>query len=97
MLRTLFIHLSANRRFRAFAERSPLGRRVARRFVAGLTIEEALAAEILLGEFRSMTLNHRAHGAIEHENARLQRFQKCGAAAVHGGGDNESGYAAQIM
>lgn len=46
MLRTLFIHLSANRRFRAFAERSPLGRRVARRFVAGLTIEEALAAAV---------------------------------------------------
>jgi proline dehydrogenase len=36
--------LSGNRAFRAFSERSALGRRVSRRFVAGMTVEEAVAA-----------------------------------------------------
>ncbi len=43
MLRSFFIALSTNKAFRAFAERSTLGRRVSRRFVAGTTVEEALA------------------------------------------------------
>ena len=44
MLRSLFIALSTNKAFRAFAERSVIGQRVSRRFVAGMTVEEAIAA-----------------------------------------------------
>ena len=44
LLRSLFIALSTNTAFRAFAERSVIGQRVSRRFVAGMTVEEAIAA-----------------------------------------------------
>jgi len=44
LLRSLFIALSTNKAFRAFAERSVIGQRVSRRFVAGMTVDEAIAA-----------------------------------------------------
>jgi proline dehydrogenase len=44
MLRSFFIGLSTNKPFRAFSERSALGRKVSRRFVAGMSVEEALDA-----------------------------------------------------
>ena len=44
MLRSFFIGLSTNKAFRAFSERSSIGRRVSRRFVAGMSIDEAIAA-----------------------------------------------------
>ena len=44
MLRALFIWLSESKRLRRFAEHSSLGRKNSRRFVAGETVEEALAA-----------------------------------------------------
>jgi proline dehydrogenase len=44
MLRSFFIGLSTNKPFRAFSERSSLGQRVSRRFVAGMTVEEAVSA-----------------------------------------------------
>jgi proline dehydrogenase len=44
VLRALLIGLSENRPMRALAERSIVGLRMSRRFVAGTTIEEALAA-----------------------------------------------------
>jgi proline dehydrogenase len=44
MFRAFFIALSESRALRAVAERSPLGRRVAGRFVAGMTVEDALRA-----------------------------------------------------
>jgi proline dehydrogenase len=44
LLRSLFIALSTNKAFRAFSERSAIGRRVSLRFVAGMTVEEAIAA-----------------------------------------------------
>jgi proline dehydrogenase len=44
MLRSFFISLSTNKPFRKFSENSSLGRRVSHRFVAGMTIEEAIAA-----------------------------------------------------
>lgn len=44
MLRALLIHLSENRPMRAVAERSIVGLRMSRRFVAGTTVEGALAA-----------------------------------------------------
>jgi proline dehydrogenase len=43
LLRSLFIGLSTNKAFRAFSERSAIGRRVSRRFVAGITVEEAIS------------------------------------------------------
>lgn len=44
MLRSLFIALSANRSLRNLSERSRLGRRLASRFVAGTSLEDALFA-----------------------------------------------------
>ncbi|MGZ4817855.1 MAG: proline dehydrogenase family protein [Terriglobales bacterium] len=44
MLRELFIGLSTSRALRAFAERSSIGQKMSRRFVAGTTIEELLSA-----------------------------------------------------
>lgn len=42
MLRAFFVHLSENRSMRNFAERSPLGRRLSGRFVAGNEISDAV-------------------------------------------------------
>ena len=44
MLRELFIGLSTSRALRSFAEHSPVGQKMSRRFVAGTTIEDLLAA-----------------------------------------------------
>jgi proline dehydrogenase len=44
LLRSFFIGLSTNKSFRTFSEQSKMGRRVSRRFVAGTTVEEAVAA-----------------------------------------------------
>ena len=58
MLRSFFIALSTNKTFRAFSERSSMGRRVSRRFVAGMTVEEAIAvAERLNAEGIEATLD----------------------------------------
>ena len=50
MLRSFFIALSSNKPFRRFSERSALGRRVSHRFVAGMTVEEAVAVAIQLNQ-----------------------------------------------
>ncbi len=42
MLRSGFIALSQNRQARAFSERSPIGRRLSSRFIAGMSVPEAL-------------------------------------------------------
>lgn len=44
MLRSVFIALSQNRALRRFAESSSIGRTMSGRFVAGMTIDQALAA-----------------------------------------------------
>ncbi len=44
MLRSTFILLSQNRHLRRFSERSPIGRKLSRRFVAGTSVDEALRA-----------------------------------------------------
>jgi proline dehydrogenase len=44
VLRALLIHFSENRPMRTMAERSIVGLRMSRRFVAGTTVEQALAA-----------------------------------------------------
>ena len=48
LLRSFFIALSRNKAFRVFSERSALGRRVSRRFVAGMTVDEAIAVAVQL-------------------------------------------------
>jgi proline dehydrogenase len=58
LLRSLFIGLSGNRAFRALGERSAIGSRVARRFVAGGSVEEAVAvAKRLNAEGIDVTLD----------------------------------------
>src|ERR1700759_3055463 len=58
MLRSFFIGLSTNKPFRKFSESSSLGRRVSHRFVAGMTVEEALAAaQQLIREGIAVTLD----------------------------------------
>ena len=44
MLRSAFIALSQNRKLRAFSERSAAGRKLSSRFVAGMSVEDAVAA-----------------------------------------------------
>ncbi len=44
MFRSFFIALSQNKSMRAFSERSTAGRKLSSRFVAGMTVAEALAA-----------------------------------------------------
>ena len=44
MLRALFIGLSTSRALRSFAENSPMGQKMSRRFVAGTTVEDLMAA-----------------------------------------------------
>ncbi|MDE1176276.1 MAG: proline dehydrogenase family protein [Edaphobacter sp.] len=44
MLRSFFIALSQNKSLRSFSERSSVGRKMSDRFVAGMSIEEALTA-----------------------------------------------------
>ena len=79
VLRSFFIGLSQNKSLRAFSERSSLGRRMSGRFVAGMTVAEALAAcEAVnregiaisldsLGESVAVELEARASAAIYHE------------------------------
>ena len=44
MLRSLFISLSQNKQLRRFSERSTFGRQMSGRFVAGMTVDDVLAA-----------------------------------------------------
>src|SRR5688572_19271495 len=59
MLRQVFLGLSENARARAFALHNPVARRASRRFVAGETLDDALAAAEQLSKrgFR-VSLNH---------------------------------------
>src|SRR5205809_7719614 len=44
MFRSIFIALSESKRLRSFSERSKIGRRLSSRFVAGMTVDDALNA-----------------------------------------------------
>jgi proline dehydrogenase len=44
LLRSFFISMSKNKGFRSFSERSSVGRKLSSRFVAGMSVEEALTA-----------------------------------------------------
>jgi proline dehydrogenase len=79
VLRSLFIALSQNRELRAFSERSSVGRKLSSRFVAGMTVEEALAAAEemnregiavsldALGESVTVASQAHASAAVYHE------------------------------
>ncbi len=70
MLRSLFIGLSTNRSFRAFSERSSLGRRVSRRFVAGISLDEATnVAAALNAEGIEVTLDALGESVLEISRA----------------------------
>ena len=70
MLRSFFIALSSNSAVRAFAERSSLGQRVSRRFVAGMTVDEAVkAAEQLNAEGIDVTLDSLGESVLQVSQA----------------------------
>ena len=70
MLRALFIGLSTNKAFRAFAEQSSIGRRVSRRFIAGMTVEEAIGvAERLNGEGIAVTMDSLGESVMQVSQA----------------------------
>ena len=71
MLRSLFISLSQNKRLRAFSERSAMGRKLSGRFVAGMSVDEALAAcERLNREGISATLDSLGESVMVETEAR---------------------------
>ena len=70
MLRSFFIALSTNQAFRAFSERSTLGRRVSRRFVAGMSVGEAIAvAERLNAEGIDVSLDSLGESVMQVSQA----------------------------
>jgi proline dehydrogenase len=71
MLRALFISLSENSTLRSFAEKSPWGRRLSRRFVAGEGVEEALDASYQLNQLgMSVTIDNLGENVHRVEEAR---------------------------
>ena len=71
MLRSAFIGLSQNRQMRAFSERSAVGRKLSGRFVAGMTVAEAIGAcEALNREGISVTLDSLGESVTEEGQAR---------------------------
>jgi proline dehydrogenase len=70
LLRAFFIGLSSNKAFRAFSERSTLGRKVSRRFVAGMTVEEAVdATEHLNAEGIEVSLDSLGESVVQVSQA----------------------------
>ena len=72
MLRSGFIALSQNRQARAFSERSAIGRRMSSRFVAGMSVEEALAvARQINDDGISVSLDSLGESVLAEREARL--------------------------
>ena len=70
MLRSFFISLSTNKPFRRFSERSFIGRRVSRRFVAGMSVEQAIAAaQQLNSEDIAVTLDSLGESVTDEPHA----------------------------
>jgi proline dehydrogenase len=71
VLRALFIGLSESRSLRAMAERSAVGRRLSRRFVAGTTLAEVLAATKAVNDRRmSVSIDNLGENVTHAEEAR---------------------------
>jgi proline dehydrogenase len=70
MLRSFFIGLSSNKAFRAISERSALGRKVSRRFVAGMSVAEAIeVAAALNAEGIDVTLDSLGESVVHISQA----------------------------
>jgi proline dehydrogenase len=70
MLRSFFIGLSTNKGFRRFSEQSAIGKRVSRRFVAGMSVAEAVAvAERLNAEGIDVSLDSLGESVTERAQA----------------------------
>lgn len=70
LLRSAFIALSKNRPLRRFSEHSAIGRKLSSRFVAGLTIEEALrAAAAVQNQGMFITLDSLGESVTTEEEA----------------------------
>jgi proline dehydrogenase len=71
VLRQLFIGLSHSKSIRALAEHSPMGLRMSRRFVAGTTLEEAIAAtRAVNGLGMTVSIDHLGENVTNPEEAR---------------------------
>ena len=71
MLRALLIGLSENRPIRAVAERSIVGLRMSRRFVAGTTIQQALSAAAAVNQLgMGVSLDNLGENVTNSEEAR---------------------------
>jgi proline dehydrogenase len=71
LLRSLFIALSQNKQLRSFSESSSLGHKLSGRFVAGMTVEEALdAAAKLNGEGIAVSLDSLGESVTSEVQAR---------------------------
>ena len=71
MLRAFFVHLSENRAMRAIAERSPIGRRLSSRFVAGTRVEDAIAATLAVNRMgMSVSIDNLGENVTNVEEAR---------------------------
>jgi proline dehydrogenase len=72
MLRTFFVRLSENRPLRNFAERSSMGEKVSRRFVAGTEISDAIAVTKTLNQAGiSVTVDNLGENVHNADEARL--------------------------
>ena len=70
LLRSFFISMSRNKRLRQFSERSAAGRKLSSRFVAGMTVAEALkAAEEVNREGIAVTLDSLGESVLQAEQA----------------------------
>ncbi len=78
MFRTIFIALSESKMLRSIAERSRIGRRLSSRFVAGMTVDEALTAT-------AATNNHGMSVSIDNlgENVTNAKEAEQSAALYH--------------
>jgi proline dehydrogenase len=71
MMRAFFIWMSANRTLRSLSERSPMGRRVSGRFVAGTTIESAMTATQTVNDLgMSVSIDNLGENVTNPEEAR---------------------------
>ena len=71
MTRAFFIALSESKRLRSVAERSKIGRRVSGRFVAGMTVDDALAAtEATNAKGMSVSVDNLGENVTNLEEAR---------------------------
>ena len=71
MFRSIFIALSENKRLRAFAERSKIGRRVSGRFVAGMTVDDALTATAAMNRLgMSVSIDNLGENVTNTDEAR---------------------------